>query len=226
MIDPDILMNCRLCPRLTAWREQVAQTKRRAYQDWDYWGKPVPAFGDRIGRVLVVGLAPGAHGSNRTGRMFTGDDSGVFLYRALFQCGLANQPFSLRAGDGLELTDLLITAVCRCAPPDNKPTRSEIETCQPYLVDDILSMPKLQGCVALGRIALDGLLAAWRSMGYQPESCGIRAQPPVSPRCWPAVVDHFLSSQPAEYTDWTADGSDVPGGMAAGSQPAGGLSQI
>src|SRR5512138_2865084 len=112
MINPDVLLNCRLCPRLTAWREEVARTKRRAYRDWEYWGKPVPAFGDRNGRVLVVGLAPGAHGSNRTGRMFTGDDSGVFLYRALYQSGFANQAETSRIGDGLELKDILITAVC------------------------------------------------------------------------------------------------------------------
>lgn len=169
MLIPDSeLVNCRACPRLVAWREEVALKKRRAYRDCTYWGKPMPAFGDRAGRVLVVGLAPGAHGSNRTGRAFTGDDSGVFLYRALYQAGFSNQPESRQADDGLELTDLLISAVCRCAPPDNKPTRQEIETCRPYLVSDIESMPNLCGYVALGRIALDGLQAAWRSMGYSP----------------------------------------------------------
>lgn len=160
------LISCRMCPRLVSWREEVACKKRRAYQDWDYWGKPVPGFGNRNGRVLVVGLAPGAHGSNRTGRVFTGDDSGVFLYRALYQAGFANQPTSSHANDGLELTDLYITAVCHCVPPDNKPTREEMENCRPYLRDDIQGMPNLQGCVALGRIGLDGLLAAWRELGF------------------------------------------------------------
>jgi uracil-DNA glycosylase len=164
----ETLLNCRLCPRLAAWREEVARVKRRAFRDWDYWGKPVPGFGDRFGRVIVVGLGPGAHGSNRTGRMFTGDDSGVFLYRALYDAGFASQPTSLAAGDGLQLTDIYITAVCRCVPPDNRPTNQEIANCRPYLVDDQLAMPHLQGCVALGRIAMDGLLAAWRSLGHNP----------------------------------------------------------
>lgn len=166
---PDMnLIECRACPRLVAWRELVGIKKRRAYREWTYWSRPMPAFGDPTGRVLVVGLAPGAHGSNRTGRAFTGDDSGVFLYRSLYKFGFASQPDSTHVGDGLELRDILITAVCRCAPPDNKPTREEISTCRPYLVRDILSMTNLEGCVVLGRIALDGLLAAWISMGYKP----------------------------------------------------------
>src|SRR5512147_441588 len=113
---------CRLCPRLVAWREEVALKKRRAYLAWEYWGKPVPGFGDLNGRIMVVGLAPGAHGSNRTGRVFTGDSSGVFLYRALHRAGFANQPTAVHREDGLQLIDLYVTAVCHCVPPDNRPS--------------------------------------------------------------------------------------------------------
>lgn len=162
----ETIIACRKCPRLTAWREQVAREKRRAYRDWDYWGKPVPAFGDVQGRVMVVGLAPGAHGSNRTGRMFTGDGSGDFLYPALHRAGFASQPQSSRRGDGLQLTDLLITAVCRCAPPGNRPTTDEMITCLPYLEAEIRLMQNLQGFVALGRVAFDNLLRLYRQWGH------------------------------------------------------------
>jgi uracil-DNA glycosylase family 4 len=151
------LIACRRCPRLVAWREQVAREKRRAYRDWTYWGKPVPGFGDPHGRVMVVGLAPGAHGSNRTGRMFTGDASGDFLYPALNRAGFASRPFSQSADDDLILEDLYITAVCRCAPPDNKPSRQEMENCRPYLLAEIERLrPRI--FVALGRIAFDALV--------------------------------------------------------------------
>ena len=151
------ITTCHKCPRLVAWREEVAQTKRKAYQDWDYWGKPVPGFGDHKARVLVVGLAPGAHGSNRTGRQFTGDGSGVFLYPALYRAGFANQPQSTRLEDGLTLKDMYITAAGRCAPPSNKPTPEELNNCQPYLVREIeLLNPKV--IVVLGRIAFERIL--------------------------------------------------------------------
>ncbi len=159
------IIACRKCPRLVEYREMVARKKKKAYQDWVYWGKPVPAFGDIHGRILVVGLAPGPHGSNRTGRMFTGDASGVFLYRALHKAGFANQPESTHREDGLQLTDLLISAVCRCVPPDNKPTREEINNCMPYLENEIELMDNLQGFVALGRIAFDNLLSLYRRRG-------------------------------------------------------------
>jgi uracil-DNA glycosylase family 4 len=149
---------CRACPRLVAWRQQVARERRRAYRDWEYWGKPVTGFGDHGARVLVVGLAPGAHGSNRTGRMFTGDASGDFLYPALHRAGFANQPGSTHHDDGLELHDLYISAVCRCAPPGNKPTREEIATCLPFLQSEISLLPGLRVVVALGRIAFDACL--------------------------------------------------------------------
>ncbi|MGD0610609.1 MAG: uracil-DNA glycosylase [Anaerolineales bacterium] len=149
--------SCRRCPRLVDWREKVAREKRRAFQAWDYWGKPVPGFGDPQARVLVVGLAPGAHGSNRTGRMFTGDASGDFLFPALYRAGFASQATSLHRGDGLRLKDLYITAVCRCAPPDNKPSMLEMANCQPYLLQEIEHLdPKI--FVALGRIAFDRLV--------------------------------------------------------------------
>lgn len=151
------LLTCRRCPRLAAWREQIARQKRRAYREQDYWGKPVPGFGSPQARLMIVGLAPGAHGSNRTGRMFTGDASGDFLYPALFRAGFASQPQSISASDDLTLPDAYITAVCRCVPPANKPTPDEIQNCQTYLRQEIeLLQPKV--LVALGRIAFNALL--------------------------------------------------------------------
>lgn len=152
------LIQCRKCERLVAWREQVAQIKRRAYLDWEYWGKPVPGFGDPQARILVIGLAPGAHGSNRTGRMFTGDASGDFLYPALFKTGFANQPDSTSINDDLSLKDLFISAVCRCAPPANKVAPQEIKNCRPYLLKEIQMLENLQGIVALGRLAFNQAL--------------------------------------------------------------------
>lgn len=165
---------CRRCPRLVAWREQVAKEKRRAYRDWDYWGKPVPAFGDPGARLLVIGLAPGAHGSNRTGRMFTGDASGEFLFAALHRAGFANQPGGSRRDDGLALKDVLITAVCRCVPPDNKPTAEEMLACRPFLLAEMALLPHIKGIVCLGRIAFDNLLSIYREQGYSLPSLEFR----------------------------------------------------
>ena len=151
------IIHCRRCPRLVVWREEVARVKRRAYIDQEYWGKPVPGFGDPKARVLVVGLAPGAHGSNRTGRNFTGDASGAFLYPALHRAGFANQPTAESRSDGLMLKDLYITAAARCAPPDNKPTPEELNNCQPFLERD-LEILKPQVIVCLGRIAFERVL--------------------------------------------------------------------
>ena len=161
----DRITSCRLCPRLVSWREEVAATKRRAYQNELYWGKPVPGFGDYQARILVVGLAPGAHGSNRTGRMFTGDASGNFLYPALHRAGFANQPEATARGDGLVLRDLFIPAVCRCAPPANKPTADEIQNCLPFLLSEIGLLDDLQGIVALGQIAFDRVIRLYRDQG-------------------------------------------------------------
>lgn len=166
-LDQDIV-TCRACPRLVNWRELVAQTRRRVYRNWEYWGKPVPAFGDPLARVLVVGLAPGAHGSNRTGRMFTGDRSGEFLYPALHRAGFASQPGSIERDDGLVLEDMLISAVCRCAPPGNKPALQEILTCLPYLEREIgLLGERLRVVVALGRVAFEYCLRLLPPQGLE-----------------------------------------------------------
>lgn len=162
----DEIITCRRCPRLVAWREEVARTKRRAYRDFEYWGKPVPGFGDPQARVLIVGLAPGAHGSNRTGRMFTGDASGDFLFPALHQAGFASQPLAETRQDGLTLDDLFITAVCRCVPPANKPTREEMDNCLPWLLAEIEHLPHLEGIVALGRIGFENVLRLYRQVGH------------------------------------------------------------
>ena len=149
---------CRACPRLVAWREQVGAVKRRAYRSETYWAKPVPGFGDAHAQVMVVGLAPGAHGSNRTGRMFTGDASGNFLYPSLYNAGFASQPIASNMDDGLNLTGMFITAVCRCVPPDNKPASDEIARCLPYLRAEMRMLKNLEGVVALGKIAFDQIL--------------------------------------------------------------------
>lgn len=150
--------SCARCPRLREHCSNVAQVKRRAYLDWDYWGKPVPSFGDPRARLLIVGLAPGAHGANRTGRMFTGDRSGDFLFKALYETGFASQPESVGRGDGLTLHDAWITASAHCAPPDNKPTREELLACRPYLERELTLLKTVRVVVALGRIAFDTYL--------------------------------------------------------------------
>ncbi len=159
---------CRQCPRLVPYRERIAREKRKAYRAWDYWGKPVPGFGDPHARIVLIGLAPGAHGSNRTGRMFTGDASGEFLYAALYRAGLANQPTAPHAYDGLELRDVFITAICRCAPPDNKPTLQEQANCLPFLAREFELLKQTRVVVALGHIALDGYLRLLRAQGATP----------------------------------------------------------
>ncbi len=152
------IVACRLCPRLCAWREKVAREKRRAYRDETYWGRPVPGFGDLRARLVILGLAPGAHGANRTGRMFTGDDSGAFLYPALHRAGLASQPSSRGRADGLVLRGCWITAVARCAPPDNKPTPEELAACAPFLDRELALLRSARAVLALGQIAWDGYL--------------------------------------------------------------------
>lgn len=168
------IAECRQCPRLVAYRETVATMKRRQYRDWIYWGRPVPAFGDPAARLFVIGLAPAAHGGNRTGRIFTGDRSGDWLYDALNRYGFANQPQSIRKDDGLALTDCYIAAVVRCAPPDNKPTVQEFNRCRPYLMDELRLLTNHRVVVALGKIAFDQYLRACRELGYAVPSPALR----------------------------------------------------
>ena len=161
----DEIIRCQLCPRLREHCSQVAKIKRRAYRDQTYWGKPVPAFGDHAARVLVLGLAPAAHGANRTGRMFTGDRSGDWLYRALYQTGFASQPGSTARDDGQRLRDIYITASVRCAPPGNKPTPEEIRNCRPFLERELRLLEQLKVVVALGKIAFDNYLDLLKARG-------------------------------------------------------------
>jgi len=158
---------CRRCPRLVEWREEVARTKRKAYQDQTYWGKPVPGFGDPQAKIMIVGLAPGANGSNRTGRMFTGDASGNFLFPALFRAGFANQPAGHHPDDGLALNQVFITAVCRCVPPQNRPNVSEITNCLPWLWAELNLLQQVEGFVALGKIAFDGIQRMLKMQGLE-----------------------------------------------------------
>jgi uracil-DNA glycosylase family 4 len=151
------IVQCRLCPRLVRWREQAAQRRPKRYANWEYWARPVPGFGDPEARLLVLGLAPAAHGANRTGRMFTGDRSGEWLFRALHRQGFANQPRSERREDGLQLKDAYISAVLRCAPPQNKPLGEELARCRQYLVWELSLLTRLRVVVALGRIAFETL---------------------------------------------------------------------
>lgn len=162
----ETVIACSACPRLVSWREQVAQEKRAAYRDQTYWGKPAPSLGDPQARILICGLAPAAHGANRTGRMFTGDRSGDFLYASLYRTGLCNQPISRSRDDGLMLRGCYITACVRCAPPGNKPTREERDRCQPYLVQELEALPDVRCIVCLGGFAWEGVLAALSVRGH------------------------------------------------------------
>jgi uracil-DNA glycosylase family 4 len=160
----DEIVACRKCPRLVAYREKVAQEKRRAFRDWTYWGKPIPGFGDAKAQLLVLGLAPAAHGGNRTGRVFTGDRSGDFLFSALYEAGFANQPTSVKRDDGLQLKDAYVAASVRCAPPANKPLPSEILNCRGYLIRE-LQILQPRAVLALGKIAWDAYLEILKQNG-------------------------------------------------------------
>jgi uracil-DNA glycosylase len=162
------IIACERCPRLRAHCSEVARVRRRAYQNWEYWGRPVPSFGDPRARVLALGLAPGAHGSNRTGRVFTGDGSGDFLYPVLHEAGFASQPNASSRDDGMKLSNLWISAVVRCAPPGNKPTPEELRNCSTLLDEEMSLLGNLRVVVCLGRIAFDGLLAHARRVGSLP----------------------------------------------------------
>jgi uracil-DNA glycosylase family 4 len=160
-----VIVECRRCPRLVRWREQVAHEKVRRFKDQEYWGRPVPAFGSPDARLIVIGLAPAAHGGNRTGRVFTGDRSGDWLYEALFQFGFANQPFSVSRDDGLKLTACLVTAALRCAPPENKPLPEELNNCRGYLRRELRLIRRKRVIVALGQLAFRSFLKAWQENG-------------------------------------------------------------
>jgi uracil-DNA glycosylase len=160
--------SCTRCPRLVAYREEVARVKRRAYLGWEYWGKPVAGFGDPDARILIIGLAPGAHGSNRTGRPFTGDASGKFMYPVLHQTGFASQPVATDRNDGMALTDLYITAAVRCVPPDNKPLPEELSACASFLDRELAGLRNLKVVVALGKIGFDAYLNYLKRQGLIP----------------------------------------------------------
>lgn len=166
---------CERCPRLRSYCAEIARVKRRAYAEWEYWGRPVPSFGDERARVMVLGLAPGAHGSNRTGRPFTGDGSGDFLYPVLHEAGFASQARAVSREDGMRLTDMWICSVGRCAPPANKPTPEELRNCGPWLDREIELLRNLRVVVCLGRIAFDGLLAHLRRTGQWIDGMGARS---------------------------------------------------
>jgi uracil-DNA glycosylase family 4 len=159
------VVSCTRCPRLVAHREEVARVKRRMYLDWDYWGRPLPSFGDPEARLLILGLAPAAHGGNRTGRMFTGDSSADFLFRTLHRFGFASAPTSRRRDDGLTLHDAYITAALRCAPPANKPLRDELASCEPYLLEELSLLREVRVVLGLGKIAFDAYLRSCTARG-------------------------------------------------------------
>jgi uracil-DNA glycosylase family 4 len=184
------IVACRACPRLVAWREEVARTKRRAYRDQTYWGKPVPGFGDVGARLAIVGLAPGAHGANRTGRVFTGDRSGDFLYAALHRAGFASQPTSTSADDDLALRDAFIVLAVRCAPPDNRPTPAEIARCAPLFAREMAVLKRTEVVLALGAIAWNACL---RLAGQRPVKFAHGAE--IVTSRWTLLASYHVSQQ-------------------------------
>jgi uracil-DNA glycosylase family 4 len=204
-----VVIGCRRCPRLVAWREEVARTRRAAFQDEVYWGRPVPAFGDPDPRLLVVGLAPAAHGGNRTGRMFTGDRSGDWLYAALFRAGFASQPESIARGDGLVLRDCLITASVRCAPPANQPLPAERANCQPYLEAELTLARRVRVIVALGGLAWTQLHRVLARLGWSvprprvPFAHGAEAETVRPPAEGGAPVRLLASYHPSQQNTFT-----------------------
>jgi uracil-DNA glycosylase family 4 len=190
------VVNCRKCPRLVSWREQVALEKRAAYRSSEYWARPVPGFGDPNAELLVVGLAPAAHGGNRTGRIFTGDRSGDWLYGALYRAGYANQPTSQHRDDGLRLTGAYVTAVARCAPPQNRPTLQERDNCLPYLERELRLLHQLRVIVCLGKFAYDGVARAVRLKRRPAFGHGVEASLPDGRR----LLCSFHPSQQNTFT--------------------------
>ncbi len=192
------IVRCHRCPRLREHCTHIAEVKRRAYRTWEYWGKPVPGFGDPRAKVLILGLAPGAHGSNRTGRMFTGDRSGDVLYKTLHQTGFANQPASVSCDDGLTLEGIYITASARCAPPGNKPTPEEIRNCRPFLERELELLKDVKVVVALGKIAFDNYLDILKSHGAIRSRAGFtfaHNREHRLPPGWPLLISSYHPSQ-------------------------------
>jgi uracil-DNA glycosylase family 4 len=196
------IVDCRKCPRLVRYREKVANEKRRAFRDWDYWGKPVPGFGDPRAELLILGLAPAAHGANRTGRVFTGDRSGDFLYRALYRTGFANQPTSRHLGDGLALKNAYIAATVRCAPPANKPLPSELANCQPFFEAE-LKILNPRAILALGAIAMRAYLNLLKERGEIESLAAFPFRHGASYRLGVALPRLFASYHPSQQNTFT-----------------------
>lgn len=190
------VISCRACPRLVDWREQVALEKRAAYRDDDYWGRPIPGFGDATARIVVLGLAPAAHGANRTGRVFTGDRSGDWLFRAMHRAGLANQPESVSVDDGLELTDAWVTAAVKCAPPANKPTPGERDACAPFLERELAALGEMSVVVCLGQFGYQAACAHFRVRPRPKFGHGVE----VEVRGGPTLICSFHPSQQNTFT--------------------------
>ena len=196
------VVGCRACPRLVAHREDIAARKTKRFADESYWGRPVPSFGDPQARLIIVGLAPAAHGANRTGRMFTGDRSGEWLFEAMHRYGFANQSTSTARQDGLKLEDAYLTAVVRCAPPANKPSRTEIENCRTFLLRELAELRQARVVLTLGKIAFDGFLAAWAGNGGRVP----RPKPKFAHRAACTLADglHLLASyHPSQQNTFT-----------------------
>jgi uracil-DNA glycosylase family 4 len=204
----DEIVGCRKCPRLVAYREAVARERKRAFHEWDYWGKPVPGFGDPHAGLYILGLAPAAHGANRTGRMFTGDRSGDFLYRALHRVGFANKPISIRRGDGLELHDAYIGAAIRCAPPANKPLPSELANCKPFFEREI-ALVKPRAILALGAIAMKAYLGMLKADGAIARFAEFPFRHGAAYELPGALPSLFLSYHPSQQNTFT--GKLTPG---------------
>ena len=196
------IVACQRCPRLIQHCRRTAQEKVKRYRDWDYWGKPVPSLGDRNARLYVVGLAPAAHGGNRTGRVFTGDRSGDWVFGALYAYGFANQPTSTDSNDGLMLQDSYITAAVHCAPPDNKPSREEFEACQPYLLREIQLLKHVRVVVALGQLAFAAYLKARRKVGLNVPTPKLRNSDMAGVTTWTGV-SLIASYHPSQQNTFT-----------------------
>jgi len=202
------IIHCRKCPRLVRYREEVAQTKRRSFLNWDYWGKPVPGFGDPRAELLILGLAPAAHGGNRTGRIFTGDRSGDFLYKALFEGGFANQPTSTHRDDGLALKNVYMAATIRCAPPANKPLPSELANCRPFLERE-LEILRPRAILALGGIAMRAYLGLLKERGQIPSLATFPFSHGASYKLPYGLPRLFASYHPSQQNTFTGKLTDA-----------------